>query len=427
MIKTEEQKSSLPKFNDIKSKVTDKSLEDILEYVYIRLLGDDKTAHHSLLSLYSEVYHLENNGFVSTGSDGKEYVSAYNKHFQKNHFSAIIYYDTRLNTFLAGSEGNMGFNSLFTIPLLFNKPKYKKVIEDIFEITAYNITNKVLLCADKMEDLENVKPYLKFKMVSLDEFKKAILPVFKKDFSLLLKNRYSKLVKNMLDTSSQATNVRLIEIINNNYTETEFQELTINEKCDSILEMLIQTKSYTFESFMTYDELNYMINHLIGDDYSLILNTLANDQSDRFSSIKYATETLIAEILCQKETLTDLDKDTILNSYLGKLSLDSLVKDINDNVIFRGMFIQTQRHNKLYFLQLKILGVDKFITLIDDECKTRVLDNPNPIASKLNYIVSLIIGINSSWSAHKNNLNFDFDMSEQHLYKYVFSILEKNK
>lgn len=57
-----------------------------------------------------------------------------------------------------------------------------------------------------MEDLENVKPYLKFKMVSLDEFKKAILPVFKKDFSLLLKNRYSKLVKNMLDTSSQATN-----------------------------------------------------------------------------------------------------------------------------------------------------------------------------------------------------------------------------
>ena len=30
-------------------------------------------------------------------------------------------------------------------------------------------------------------------------------------------------------------------------------------------------------------------------------------------------------------------------------------------------------------------------------------------------------------SAHKNNLNFDFDMSEQHLYKYVFSILEKNK
>ncbi len=59
MIKTEEQKSSLPKFNDIKSKVTDKSLEDILEYVYIRLLGDDKTAHHSLLSLYSEVYHLE--------------------------------------------------------------------------------------------------------------------------------------------------------------------------------------------------------------------------------------------------------------------------------------------------------------------------------------------------------------------------------
>ena len=178
---------------------------------------------------------------------------------------------------------------------------------------------------------------------------------------------------------------------------------------------------------MKYDELNYMINHLIGDDYSLILNTLANDQSDRFSSIKYATETLIAEILCQKETLTDLDKDTILNSYLGKLSLDSLVKDINDNVIFRGMFIPTQRHNKLYFLQLKILGVDKFITLIDDECKTRVLDNPNPITSKLNYIVSLIIGINSSWSAHKNNLNFDFDMSEQHLYKYVFSILEKNK
>lgn len=427
MIKTEEQKSSLPKFNDIKSKVTDKSLEDILEYVYIRLLGDDKAAHHSLLSLYSEVYHLENNGFVSTGSDGKECVYAYNKYFPKNHFSAIIYYDTRLNTFLAGSEGNMGFNSLFTIPLLFNKPKYKKVIEDIFEITAYNITNNVLLYADKMEDLENVKPYLKFKMVSLDEFKKAILPVFKKDFSLLLKNRYSKLVKNMLDTSSQATNVRLIEIINNNYTETEFQELTINEKCDSILEMLIQTKSYNFESFMTYDELNYMINHLIGDDYSLILNTLANDQSDRFSSIKYATETLIAEILCQKETLTDLDKDTILNSYLGKLSLDSLVKDINDNVIFRGMFTPTQRHNKLYFLQLKILGVDKFITLIDDECKTRVLDNPNPIASKLNYIVSLIIGINSSWSAHKNNLNFDFDMSEQHLYKYVFSILEKNK
>lgn len=103
--------------------MTDKSLEDILEYVYIWLLGDDKTAHHSLLSLYSEVYHLGNNGFVSTGSDGKEYVSAYNKHFQKNHFSAIIYYDTRLNTFLAGSEGNMGFNSLFTIPLLFNKPK----------------------------------------------------------------------------------------------------------------------------------------------------------------------------------------------------------------------------------------------------------------------------------------------------------------
>ena len=33
-----------------------------------------------------------------------------------------------------------------------------------------------------------------------------------------------------------------------------------------------------------------------------------------------------------------LGKDTILNSYLGKLSLDSLVKGINDNVILLNYF-----------------------------------------------------------------------------------------
>lgn len=427
MIKTEEHNDTLPKLQKMMSRITDESLKDILEYIYIKFLVDEETAHYSLLSLYSYEYYDKFSEGTAYDKDTKGAFFAYGHSFRTNYFSSIVHYDTNINTFLASSDENieLNLNSLLKIPLIFKKPKYKNVIDNLFEIKGYNLDENSVLYFDTVEEFNKRKPYLEFKMVSLDEFTKAILPVFKKDLSLLLKNRYAKLVTNRLDASSRnyGSNYSIMEIIHNNYTEAEFRTLTVEEKRNSIVNLIEESSVYSYDAKIKYDELCYIINHLIGDDYSIILNKLAYDAEPEYKPIiKNTLESLIFDILSQKETLTDLDKDTILNSDLSKSSIKSIAYDIDRTVVFSTF----QTHHKFSLLQVNIIGIDGFITLIDDECKKS--ESNYRISQKIDYIVWLIISLNSSWEAQKNNLNVDDkNMSEQQLYKYVFSILEKNK